>query len=254
MTHHFKRMQIGFIKLLYRRFGGDVIQLEITNQDAYACFEQAMLEYSSIVNVYQAKSVLLNAIGLPTGTNIQNQVPRYDLDFAKRIANGYSSEAGVGGTRPLYSASFAISTGVQKYDLNHILSASGAQPLLSGGRAEIRKVFHFNPTAAYRFFDTTSAINYLHNQFQFESFTPETIFYVLPIWEDVLRAQQLELNQQVRRSNYSYGIVNNELTIYPVPTADNTMFFTYNVVASGDPNAGAFPPNDPITKRNIKSF
>ena len=53
---------------------------------------------------------------------------------------------------------------------------------------QISEVFHFNPQAAYRFFDTTSAINYLNNEFSFESFTPETIFYVLPVFEDILKS------------------------------------------------------------------
>jgi hypothetical protein len=80
------------------------------------------------------------------------------------------------------------------------------------------EVFHFNPSAAYRFFDTTSAINYLNNEFGFESFTPETIFYVLPVFEDVLRAGMLDLSNRVRRSNYSYQVIGTKIRIFPTPT------------------------------------
>ena len=80
-------------------------------------------------------------------------------------------------------------------------------------RCSISEVFHFNPQAAYRFFDTTSAINYLNNEFSFESFTPETIFYVLPVFEDILRAGQLDLSNRVRRSNYSYKIIGTKIRI-----------------------------------------
>lgn len=240
----------GFIRLIHRRLGGDILEIEITNKDAYSCLEQAMLEYSAIANTYQAKSVLLNLIGFPTGAlqGYQNQVPRYDLDFAKRTAGGYSSEAGVGGSRPLFSASVTMVPGMQHYDLNQVLSESGAI-IAGGGKAEIRDIFHFDPVAAYRFFDTTSAVNYLNNQFSFESFTPETVFYMLPVWEDVLRAQQMELNQKVRRSNYSYGLVNNVLSIYPVPTNNTTqrVHFTYHLVGSNSGSASAFDPNNPFT-------
>ena len=82
------------------------------------------------------------------------------------------------------------------------------------------EVFHFSPQAAYRFFDTTSAINYLNNEFSFESFTPETIFYVLPVFEDILRAGQLDLSNRVRRSNFSYKVVGTNIRIYPQPTSD----------------------------------
>jgi hypothetical protein len=85
-------------------------------------------------------------------------------------------------------------------------------------KMRIMEVFHFNPQAAYRFFDTTSAINYLNNEFTFESFTPETIFYVLPVFEDILRAGQLDLSNRVRRSNYSYKVVGTNIRIYPTPT------------------------------------
>lgn len=241
----------GFIRLIYRRLGGDIMQVEITNKDAYSCLEQAMLEFSAISNTYQAKSVLLNLIGFPTGTlaGAQNQVPRFDLDFAKRKAEGYGSEAGVGGTRPLYSASITLTPGMQAYDLNFALSSSGAV-VGPNGRAEIREIFHFDPVAAYRFFDTTSAVNYLNNQFQFESFTPETVFYLLPVWEDVLRAQQMELNQKVRRSNYSFSLVNNVLKLFPTPTESTrgmSLYFTYFIAGSASGSASALDPNDPFT-------
>lgn len=241
----------GFVRLIYRRLGGDIMQVEITNKSAYSCLEQAMLEYSAIANTYQAKSVLLNLIGFPTGsmTGAQNQVPRFDLDFAKRKAEGYGSEAGVGGTRPLYSASIVLTPGMQAYDLNFALSSSGAV-VAPNGRAEIREIFHFDPVAAYRFFDTTSAANYLNNQFQFESFTPETVFYMMPVWEDVLRAQQMELNQKVRRSNYSFSLVNNVLKVFPTPTESTrgmSLYFTYYIVGSNSGSASAFDQNDPFT-------
>lgn len=86
------------------------------------------------------------------------------------------------------------------------------------GKMRISEVFHFSPQAAYRFFDTTSAINYLNNEFSFESFTPETIFYVLPVFEDVLRAGMLDLSSRVRRSNYSYKVIGTKIRIYPTPT------------------------------------
>jgi hypothetical protein len=87
---------------------------------------------------------------------------------------------------------------------------------------KVMEVFHFSPQAAYRFFDTTSAINYLNNAFSFESFTPETIFYVLPVFEDVLRAGMLDLSNRVRRSNYSYRVIGTKIRIFPTPTLNQT--------------------------------
>lgn len=218
----------GMIKLVNGKLGGSVLDVELRNNDVYACFEDAALEYSAVVNSYHAKSIMADILGSATGslTGQENKYARLSLALAKRKAEAYSSEALVGGTKTLFSASIDLVVGQQNYNLTQLLSGSG---ILSGTeRAEIREIFHFSPTAAFRFFDTTSAVNYLNNQFSFESFTPETVFYLLPIWEDVLRAQQLEQSHRIRRSNYSYNIVNNVLRLYPVPTSTGVkLHFTY---------------------------
>jgi len=241
----FQQTADGMVRLVYATFGGHVLAVEMTNKDVYSSLEQALLEYSAIVNSYHAKSVLANVLGGSTGSlsGDQNKLPRMDLALAKRMADGYSSEALVGGSRPLYSSSVDLTAGQQHYDLKVLLSSSGLV-IPPTQKAEIREIMHFSPTAAYRFFDTTSAINYLHNQFSFESFTPETVFYLLPIWEDVLRAQQLEQSHRIRRSNYSYNLVNNMLTIFPVPTMNTKLWFTYYLAGSGD---SAFDSSDPFT-------
>ena len=106
------------------------------------------------------------------------------------------------------------------HDDNLIFSGSTANH--RQGKLRIFEVFHYSPQAAYRFFDTTSAINYLNNEFAFESFTPETVFYVLPVFEDILRASQMDISNRVRRSNYSYQIQGTNIRIYPRPTSDQT--------------------------------
>jgi len=96
-------------------------------------------------------------------------------------------------------------------------------------------VFHYSPQAAYRFFDTTSAVNYLNNEMSFESFTPETIFYVLPVFEDILRASQLDLSNRVRRSNYSYKVQGTSLRIYPAPTSESAKRIFVSVRTHNNP-------------------
>jgi hypothetical protein len=105
----------------------------------------------------------------------------------------------------------------------------------------ILEVMHFNPSAAYRFFDTTSAINYLNNEFSFESFTPETVFYVLPVFEDILRGGQMNISNRVRRSNYSYRVTGTKLRIFPAPTADNPLKLWVRVGFESNPLVSAIP-------------
>jgi hypothetical protein len=226
---------VTFVK---RKLGDDVLSVELTKKQIWACFEEAVLEYSNIVNIHHAESTLMNLMGFATGSALSGSfnigpngfeqlLPRETMDFPLRIADMFSVESFMGGTKNHQSASIDLVHGQQDYDIyTDLLDGSGvpvADQMASGSKGKLRvtEVFHFNPQAAYRFFDTTSAINYLANEFPFESFTPETVFYVLPVFEDILRAGQLDLSNRVRRSNYSYRIIGTKIRIYPTPTVES---------------------------------
>lgn len=215
---------VVFVK---RKLGDDVLSVELTKKMVWGNFEEATLEYGNILNQYQAKSQLLTYLGFNTGSGDEasNKMPRESLEYLARFAEPYATEAGLGGSYNHYSGSITLQTGQQDYDLYNDLLGGDGIALFSGSHNEsprtkmrIMEVFHFSPQAAYRFFDTTSAINYLNNAFSFESFTPETIFYVLPVFEDVLRAGMLDISNRVRRSNYSYKVIGTKLRIYPTPS------------------------------------
>jgi len=230
-----------------RKLGDDVLSVELTKKQIFANFEESVLEYSSILNQYQAKSQLVNYLGFPTGSNgetilsgSENKYPRENLEWLSRFAEPYAMEAGIGGSYNFVSGSISLEKGRQDYDIYTELSgANGGVFDSTKGKLKICEVYHYNPQAAYRFFDTTSAINYLNNEFSFESFTPETIFYVLPVFEDILRAGQLDLSNRVRRSNYSYKVTGTKIRIYPTPhTNDRELWIRARQYP--DPNSPAY--------------
>jgi hypothetical protein len=222
------------------------VQVELTARDVYTCFEEACVEYSAIVNANQAKSSLADFLGAATGTLTGGEAryPRASLEWARRQSQPFGEEAYVGGDRILHSASIELTAGVQDYDLQSILGITGSDGLPA--RLAIRQIFHFSPFASFRFFGTTSAINYLNGQFNFQSFTPESVFYLLPVWEDVLRGMQFETSNRVRRSHYSFEMhgSNSQLKLFPVPQENNTLFFTYNII----------DPNDALNSADGQSF
>ena len=228
-----------------RKLGEDVLSVELTRKMYYGNFEESVLEYSSIINQYQAKSQLLQLMGMPTGSyEAEQKYPRENLQYLARFAEPYAMEAGIGGSYNMMSGSIDLVAGQQDYDLNIDLKDSDGNIIFDIGqnaedgfktKLKISEVFHFSPQAAYRFFDTTGAINYLNNEFSFESFTPETIFYVLPVFEDILRAGQLDLSNRVRRSNYSYKIIGSKIRIFPTPTSENPQKLFLRVMYNPDP-------------------
>ena len=225
---------VVFVK---RKLGDDILSVELTKKQIWASLEESFLEYGSIVNQYQAKSQLLDFLGNVTGSlsGSEQKYPRETLEFLRRQAEPYSMEASTGGSYNEVSGAIRLTDGQQDYDIyNDFMTTPGGtttlvstQPVGSRTKMKIQEVFHFSPSAAYRFFDSTSAINYLNNEFSFESFTPESIFYVLPVFEDIIRAGQMNVSQRVRRSNYSYRIQGTKIRIYPAPTT---------------------PPNSPTTR------
>lgn len=223
---------VTFVK---RKLGDDILSVELTRKQIFANFEESMLEYGSILNQFQAKSQLVNFLGFATGSTgsphiasgSEEKYVRENLEYLSRFAEPYAMEAGVGGSYNTVTGSIDLASDRQDYDMYTELKDGNGNVIFDDtkGKLKIVEVFHYNPQAAYRFFDTTSAVNYLNNEFSFESFTPETIFYVLPVFEDILRAGQLDLSNRVRRSNYSYEVNGTKLRIFPVPTNDEKKLY-----------------------------
>jgi hypothetical protein len=166
-------------------------------------------------------------MGMSTGSNVEQKYAHETLDFILRLAEPYAQEGGIGGSYNTVSGSITLREDVQDYDIYSELKDTAGDLIFSSsandngsGKLKIMEVYHFSPQASYRFFDSTSAINYLNNEFSFESFTPETVFYVLPVFEDVLRGGMMDLSNRVRRSNYSYRTQGTKIRIFPNPTGN----------------------------------
>jgi|TARA_R110000824_G_scaffold36682_1_gene113675 hypothetical protein len=239
---------VTFVK---RKLGDDILSVELTKKQIWSCFEESMCEYSSLINQYQIKSQLANLLGFETGSleGYEQRFPRENLEFMLRRAEPYAMEAGLGGSYNAVSGSIQLVKNQQDYDIYDNLKDSAGDLIFSSSlntsatKMKIMEVFHFSGQAAYRFFDSTSAMNYLNNEFSFESFTPETVFYVLPVFEDVLRGGQMDMSNRVRRSNYSYKIIGKNIRIFPRPSQSDPKKLWIRVQFSPDPmNPGIADP------------
>ena len=213
---------VVFVK---RKLGDDILSVELTKKQIWATFEESFCEYGSIINQYQAKSQLANLLGATTSSmsGSEQKFPRENFEFMLRRAEPYAMDAGLGGSYNTLSGSIDMTADQMDYDLYTDLKDADGNTLFSNAKnspqskMKIMEVFHFSPSNSYRFFDTTSAVNYLANEFAFESYTPETIFYILPVFEDILRGGMLDMSTRVRRSNYSYRITGTKIRIFPKP-------------------------------------
>ena len=145
------------------------------------------------------------------------------------IAEDYASEAGIGGHYTVISGALQMYNGIQDYDLNEWAAESAS--LTPGDRIEIRRIFYEEPPAIVRYFDpyagTGTGIQSLLETFGFGQFSPGINFLLMPINFDVQKLQAIEFNDQIRKSAFSFNLVNNKLKIFPIPTFDKKLYFEY---------------------------
>ena len=228
----------------YRKLGGAVLDIELTEQDIYSHYEDAVLEYSYLVNIHQAKNTLPNALGAATGTFNQDgqqtsdsallgitaslQYPEFSFDYALRVGKKTSTEADIGGIEPIYSASFDVVGDQQDYDLQNIISSSAATDAdvpyfnqVGNKRVTIRKVFYKTPYAQWRFYSYYGGLNTIGNMSTYGQYADDSQFEIVPVWQNKLQAMAYEDAIYTRTSQYSYEIKNNRLRIFPPPETEN---------------------------------
>ena len=203
-----------------RRLGFPIQNVELQDENFYACFEEAVSEYSAQVNQFNIRNDLYSLKGRDTGTNYSGKLVEGSiLPHLVQISDAYGTLVGVGGNTEIKKTKITLTAGQQVYDLDTLISAVSE----SGNRIDISKVY-FEPTPAInRFFDPYSVSGQgtlnLIDEFGFGSFSPAAQFVLMPVFEDLLRIQHIEFNDQIRKSAHTFNIIDNKLTIFPRPTS-----------------------------------
>jgi|TARA_B100000073_G_scaffold277520_1_gene237822 hypothetical protein len=208
------------------RLGYPLMDVELNSGSFYTCFEEAITTYGNEVFQYKIRENYLNLEGVSTGSSLNNQLTDPSLNRIVQVSKHYGTEAGVGGNVTKYTGSIALSASQQTYDLDAWAVDNGVT-----GSIEIRKVFYEAPPAIQRYFDpyagTGTGIQSLMSAFDFGGFSPGVNFMLMPISYDIALLQGIEFNDQIRKSHYSFELVNNQLRIFPVPVATGSLFFEY---------------------------
>jgi hypothetical protein len=202
-----------------RRLGFPIQNVELLDENFYACFEEAVSEYGAQVNQFNIRNNLDSLKGKKTGTNYsQKLVNGTNLPQLIAISDAYGTLVGVGGNTDIKKGHIKLEAGKQEYDLNDLW----ADVSESGNRIDIVKVFQEQVPAINRFFDPYSVSGQgtlnLIDEFGFGSYSPAAQFVLMPIFEDLLRIQQIEFNDQFRKSAFTFNIVDNKIRIFPKPS------------------------------------
>ena len=220
----------------FHKLGGDVLDIELTKEQIFSSYQESVLEYSYLLNIHQAKNVIGDLLGAKTGSfdeegQLQNtasledvalKFPKFKFEYTRRVGHGYSTEAGIGGVTPIYSASFTTTDGKQDYNLQTIVSSSAVTDtgapyygLISGSRINVTKIYYKTPQAMWRFYGYYGGLNTVGDLASYGQYADDSTFQLIPTWQNKAQAMAFEDAIYTRNSHYSFEIKNNILRIFP---------------------------------------
>ena len=251
---------VDICKWVARRLGHPVMQLEFNSGSIYAMFEESISEYSLHINHYNMKNWIWESYGSDSklsgsgwSNNSENRMgtgsatvthPHMGTTFL--LSDQYGEAIGLGGTKTMHTGSITITGSKQVYDLDN---GSNIPASHKGKRLEIHTVFNQGPSSITRFYDPFTG-NYdqrnMLDSFGMGNVSPAVSFILRPVSHDITRAQAIETNDIIRKSAYSFELINNQLRVFPVPESDdsgNKIFFKYYVKEDKQSTASTFTNN-----------
>ena len=229
-------------KYVASKLGHPVMQLEFNSGSMYACFEEAVSEYSQQINHYNTKNWMwehygnsVTGSGFSSTGSHQAETAVGGLSF--NLSEQYGQFVNVGGNATMFTGSITLTQSKQVYDLTSdasLESAIGGAASAGGqDRLEVQRVFNEGPAAISKFYDpfagTYDNIELL-DSFGFGNVSPAVSYILRPISYDLARANAIETNDLVRKSAYSFELINNKLRLFPRPAENdegNKIYFHY---------------------------
>ena len=203
-------------KFCAQRLGYPLVDVELQPGSFYTAFEEAVTVYGNELYSFQARDNYLSLEGAPTASNLNNALITPSLAPIIRMSQQYAGEAGTGGNVTWYSGSVHLSSSIQDYDLGKWAIDNNITVGI-----EIKKVFYEQIPAINQLYSpwaglapgATSAVGLAG----LAGFGPATTYMLMPLSFDIANIQAIEMNNQVRLSNYTFQLINNRLKIFPIP-------------------------------------
>ena len=225
-----------FARFAAQRLGYPLVEVELQDINFYTAFEEAITTYGNELYAYQVADNLLSFQGASSSIGPANEeLPQENLSEIVRLSNQYGVEAGVGGNVTYYTGSLPLTQGKQEYDMNEWAASESIE-----GRIELKRIFYESPPAITRYFDpyagTGVGMQQMMESFGWGSFSPAINFMLMPINYDLQKIQAIELNDQIRKSQYTFELVNNKLRVFPIPNDTAITYLSFHYVKLEETN------------------
>lgn len=234
-------------KFCATRMGYPMVAIELQEINFYTAFEEAVTTYGNEIYAYKVRQDYLSLEGTPTSSNVNNAIIGSGIGLIIKMSQQYGAEAGTGGNVEWHTGSITLSPGQQNYDLKEWAVSQS----ISASDLEIKRIFYQSPPAIVKYFDpyagTGTGMMNMMDSFGWGSYSPAMNFMLMPMNFDLAKMQAIELNDTIRRSNYSFELHNNNLRIFPIPNNIGFMNFHYILKSERDSSNVNLSASDSVT-------
>ena len=218
----FQTDAVKVAKFCAARLGYPLVDVELQSGSFFTAFEEAITIYGNELYAYTIRDNQLSLEGATTGSNLNQALITPSFEPIVRLTEQYGAEAGSGGNVPYYSGSFELTSSIQDYSFTQFLSGSNLTGSEYNLGLEVKRVFYQEPVPA------SARLLSPYGGFGFGGAMAAGItglggfgggmgFLMMPLNYDMQVIQSIEMNEMVRRNNYSFEIKNDKLRLFPVP-------------------------------------
>jgi len=207
-------------KFVTTRLGYPLMDVELQTSSIFTAFEEAITMYGNELYAYLIRENVLDLTGLPyENIDLSEVIVQPSLETVIRLSEQYGDEAGVGGSIPWYKGAVPLTSSIQDYDIKKW--ATEQDPPITGS-IEIKRIFYQEPVpASARMLNPYDGFGFggvaAAGLMGMGGFGGGYGYLMMPLNYDLQVIQAIEMNTQVRLSNYSFEVHNNVIRIFPIP-------------------------------------
>jgi hypothetical protein len=197
--------------------GYPIENVELQQINFFAAFEEAVTVYGNELYAFQLRDNYLSLEGASTLVDVNDSIFTPTFSTIVRLSQQYGEEAGAGGNVTWFKGQLELIPGVQDYDLS-----TWALDLGISGGIEIKNVFYQPPPAINQLYSSTL----LAGQGGLGGVPPAGVYglgygyanyLMMPTSFTIQNLQAIEMQNTVTLSNYTFNIINNILSVFPIP-------------------------------------
>jgi hypothetical protein len=199
------------------RLGYPIENVELQDINFWAGFEEAVTIYGNELYAFQTRDNYLSLEGAPTSVDVNDDIITPTFSTIVRLSQQYGEEAGVGGNVNWLKGRLPLTPGQQRYDLAQWAEDEG----IVGG-IEIKNVYYQAPPAVSQLYSPAllagqGGLGGVPAAGLYGFGYGSAAYLMMPTSFTMQNIQAIEMQNQVTLSNYSFNIVNNIITVFPVP-------------------------------------